>query len=608
MGYQYDLRKTKTMLENIREQSDQLKIRLKQQELISEISRGFISSGDSETLVKEAIARLGLYHNVSMVFIFAMDFQNKDTYLAYHWYAEDTPRRRLLTNLFEQVKNIFPENLPDCATLPIIACDNTTANTELIFQALYAVNVLAVISAPLYVEGRLWGIISVEQESTPRKWTSIEKSFVSMLASTVSGVIMRDLYNAKIRDALNKANAASKAKSEFLSNMSHEMRTPLNAITGMTAIGRNAKNMERKDYALDKIGDASTHLLGVINDVLDMSKIEANMLELSPVEFNFEKMLQKIATVINFRIDEKKQKLTLKIDEEIPQTLIADDQRLAQVVTNLLSNAVKFTPEEGSIALDTRLIGEENGFCTIKVLVSDNGIGISEEQQNRLFNPFQQAESSTTRKYGGTGLGLAISKSIVEMMGGCIWVQSEPGKGSVFSFTIQAKRGMEEHISADIRREGEKQENIDGIFAGYRILLAEDMEINREIVITLLEPTQLEIDCAENGTQAVRMFGEAPDKYSFIFMDVQMPNMDGYEATRHIRVIEAERGANTGLTEEETQSKTRTFRGKIPIIAMTANVFKEDIEKCLDAGMDGHIGKPIDFEEVMEKLRVFLLK
>jgi CheY-like chemotaxis protein len=449
----------------------------------------------------------------------------------------------------------------------------------------------------------------VEQESAPRKWTSIEKSFVSMLASTVSGVIMRDLYNAKIRDALQKANAASKAKSEFLSNMSHEMRTPLNAITGMTAIGRNAKNIERKDYALDKIGDASTHLLGVINDVLDMSKIEANMLELSPVEFNFEKVLQKAATVINFRIDEKKQKLTLKIGKEIPQTLIADDQRLAQVVTNLLSNAVKFTPEEGSIALDARLMGEENGLCTIQVLVSDTGIGISEEQQKRLFNPFQQAESSTTRKFGGTGLGLAISKSIVEMMGGRIFVRSEPGKGSVFSFTIQAKRGMEERISEEMRGEGEKQINIDGIFTGYRILLAEDMEINREIVMTLLEPTQLEIDCAENGVQAVSKFSEAPDRYGLILMDIQMPEMDGYEATRLIRIMETElRNAGTYNSKSKTTSYNKNLHNHIPIIAMTANVFREDIEKCLNAGMDGHIGKPIDFEEVMEKLRVFLLK
>jgi PAS domain S-box-containing protein len=392
-----------------------------------------------------------------------------------------------------------------------------------------------------------------------------------------------------------EAKSASEAKSRFIANMSHEMRTPLNAITGMTAIGKNAKDMERKDYALDKIKDASTHLLGVINDVLDISKIEANMLELSPVEFNFEKMLQNTAAVINFRVDEKNQKLAIHIDNKIPKTLIADDQRLAQVITNLLSNAVKFTPEKGSIILEAHCIGEEKNIYTIQISVTDNGIGISDEQQKRLFMSFQQAESSTTRKYGGTGLGLAISKSIVELMGGKIWVISELEKGSVFSFTIMAKRGktieiVNEHTARDSRQAEETLTDINGLFAERCVLLVEDVEINREVVLSLLEPTKLEIDCAENGVEAVRMFSEAPDKYELIFMDVQMPEMDGYEATRRIRSLDVPNG------------KT------IPIVAMTANAFREDIDECLAAGMDDHIGKPIDFEKVMEKLSVYLRK
>jgi len=392
-----------------------------------------------------------------------------------------------------------------------------------------------------------------------------------------------------------EAKSASEAKSRFIANMSHEMRTPLNAITGMTAIGKNAKEVERKDYALDKIKDASAHLLGVINDVLDISKIEANMLELSPDEFNFEKMLQNTVAVINFRVDEKQQKLSVHIDDKIPKTLIADDQRLAQVITNLLSNAVKFTPEKGSITLDARCIGEEKDICTIQISVTDNGIGISSEQQKRLFMSFQQAESSTTRKYGGTGLGLAISKSIVELMGGKIWVVSELEKGSTFSFTIMAKKSktaetVNEHTTGDARQAEETGTNINGLFAGRRVLLVEDVEINREIVLSLLEPTQLEIDCAENGAEAVRMFSEDPNKYELIFMDVQMPEMDGYEATRRIRSLDTSKG------------KT------VPIVAMTANAFREDIEECLAAGMDDHIGKPIDFEKVIEKLRAYLVK
>ncbi|MDR2694099.1 MAG: transporter substrate-binding domain-containing protein [Chitinispirillales bacterium] len=397
-------------------------------------------------------------------------------------------------------------------------------------------------------------------------------------------------HNITQRKAMEEqALSASRAKSAFLSNMSHEMRTPLNAITGMTVIGRNAKDMERKDYALDKIGDASTHLLGVISDVLDMSKIEANMLKLSPIEFNFEKMLQRVIAVINFRVDEKRQKLAVRLDNAIPRTLVADDQRLSQVIANLLSNAVKFTPEEGDITLAASFIGEENGLCTIQVSVSDTGIGINEEQQRNLFTSFQQAESSTTRKYGGTGLGLAISKSIVEMMGGKIGIRSELGKGSVFTFTVHAKKGScakEEPDAGDVT--DKEEPDITGLFAGRRVLLVEDVEINREIVLALLEPTQLQIDCAENGVEAVRKFAAAPEAYGLIFMDVQMPEMDGYEATRRIRAMDIPKAK------------------AIPIIAMTANVFKEDIEKCEAAGMDGHIGKPLDIEEVMSKLRRYL--
>jgi signal transduction histidine kinase/DNA-binding response OmpR family regulator len=535
---------------------------------------------------------------------------------------------------------------------------------------------------------------------------------ISLLGIALAAVLMIILI--RVDKARNKSDIESRHKSAFLANMSHEIRTPMNAIIGMTVIGKTAADSERKDHCFAKIEDASNHLLGVINDILDMSKIEANKFELTPEEFNLEKTLKRIINVINFRIDEKRQKLSIHIDHSIPQSLVGDDQRIAQVITNLLGNAIKFTPEEGVINLVVRLAGETNGLCTLNISVSDTGIGISSEQQAKIFQSFEQAESSTTRKYGGTGLGLPISKSIVEMMGGTIKVQSEPGKGSTFSFTIQVQRGVNEIrglLSSDIKlsnirilavdddpdiltyfheiahgfgvfcdtvpsgeealklinqkggyhiyfidwkmpvmdgiqlscaikklkfensivimtsaaewsevvqeakeagvdkflskplfpstiaevineclgvneRQTEKvQMNITGIFTGRRILLVEDVEINREIVIALLEPTQIGIDCAENGIEAVKMFSEAPHKYDLIFMDVQMPEMDGYEATRCIRAMDVPR------------SKT------IPIIAMTANVFREDVERCLKAGMNDHVGKPLHFEEVLEKLR-----
>ena len=521
----------------------------------------------------------------------------------------------------------------------------------------------------------------------------------------------------KLRDeqliaAMEETRIASEAKSAFLANMSHEIRTPMNAIIGMTSIAANTDRVERKNYAIEKIKDAADHLLGVINDILDVSKIEAGKLELSPDEFVFESMLKRVVTVNNLRVIEKKQKLMVYIDNDIPNRLLGDEQRLTQVVTNLLSNAVKFTPEGGSISISASLISEEEGVCTLQIGVADSGIGISPEQQARLFQSFQQAESSTTRKFGGTGLGLVISKNIVEMMEGKMWIESELGNGATFAFTVSLKRLADKEYSVpDLKslrflavdddlvildyfikiaerygavcdtaenaydaislrekngpysiyfvdyqmpgmngmeltrrikeKDGEKAHVImisgmewntiedeakntgvdkfllkpifpsnivDSVneylgvgqikneiakatidrFEGCTVMLVEDVDINREIVLTLLEDTLLTIDCAENGRIAVEKFTKNPEKYDAIFMDIQMPEMDGYEATTTIRSLDLPNAKD------------------VPIIAMTANAFREDIEKCLSIGMNSHVGKPINFEEVLEMLRKYL--
>jgi len=399
-----------------------------------------------------------------------------------------------------------------------------------------------------------------------------------LLATALVTVLIR------IDKAKEKAGEESKQKSAFLANMSHEIRTPMNAIIGMTYIGKTADDIPRKDYCFEKIESASQHLLGIINDILDMSKIEANMFELSREVFHFDKMLQQVINIISFRADEKKQIVTMNVDEAIPRALIGDDQRLAQIITNLLGNAVKFTPQNGSIELNSRLVDEEDGVYTIRITVKDSGIGISHEQQKQLFRAFQQADSRISRRFGGTGLGLAISKNIIEMMGGKIELESEPGKGSSFSFTFKAESGsMEEEQST-------KEEKIDysGIFNGYKILVAEDVEINREIIEVLIEPTLLKADYAVTGKEAVEMFEKKQDEYDLILMDVQMPDMDGYEATKIIREYNG------------------TYAKTVPIVAMTANVFREDIEKCIAVGMNAHIGKPLDVGEFLEMLRKYL--
>ncbi|MDR2182535.1 MAG: response regulator [Treponema sp.] len=393
-------------------------------------------------------------------------------------------------------------------------------------------------------------------------------------------MILRDI--TALTRARVAAEAASVAKSNFLATMSHEMRTPMNAIIGMTNLAKAATDLERKDYCLDKIENASNHLLGVINDVLDMSKIEANKFELELDEFSFEKLIRQVITIISPRIGEKRQNFTCEIDPAIPASIIGDKQRIAQVITNLLSNAVKFTPDGGRIGLFLAVLNAEGESVLLEGKISDTGIGMSAEQQKGLFTLFQQADSGISRRFGGTGLGLSISKSILELMGGTISVSSKPGEGSVFVFTFNVKKGSGEITAAPAA----------GIlppdsFTGRRILLAEDVEINREIVLALLEPAGFTVDCAENGAEAVAAFNARPD-YDLVFMDVHMPEVDGYEATRKIRELDTPRA--------------RT----VPIVAMTANVFRQDIEKCLEAGMNAHIGKPLDFDEVLAVLRKYL--
>jgi signal transduction histidine kinase/ActR/RegA family two-component response regulator len=430
-------------------------------------------------------------------------------------------------------------------------------------------------------------------------YVDISTSFIGagVLISLVLKYQERETLRAtrEAEDGLQRAREASRAKSDFLSNMSHEIRTPMNAIIGMTTIGQRSAELEVKDRCLGQIHDASNHLLGIINDILDMSKIEANKLTLSEVAFDLRGTIDMVTSVINFRAAEVNQNIEVTIDERLPAMLVGDDQRLAQVITNLLSNAIKFSPEGSAIGLNTQLLDEADRFCTIQIDVSDHGIGISEEQMSRLFKSFEQAESGISRNYGGTGLGLAISKRIIEMMGGRVWVTSKLGEGSTFSFTVrlQVFQGDADEVrnaTADGRAPASSlskgvTENTD--FSTYHILLVEDVEVNRTIVEALLEPTGINIDEAKNGREALDLFAANPERYDLILMDVQMPEMDGYTATRGIRALDVPRAQ------------------AIPVIAMTANVFREDVEKALDAGMNAHIGKPIDLDELLKLMESF---
>ena len=526
--------------------------------------------------------------------------------------------------------------------------------------------------------------------------------------------------------AKKEAEAASQAKSEFLSRMSHEMRTPMNVILGMTALAQKAQTAERKEYCLGKITDSSRHLLGVINDILDMSKIEAKKLELCETEFAFEDMVQNAVSVSSFTIEEKQINLVVYIAKNIPRYILADKQRLAQVIVNLLSNSIKFTPDKGIIILHADAVSCTGERTVIRISVKDSGIGISKEQQKNLFTPFGQADGSISRKFGGTGLGLAISKSIIEVMDGKIYVESELQKGANFIFEIPVKNGTQnatqenttcgssgkskyseitvlavdrsldalasiqktlsdfgvKHcaVTTDgstalelLREKGEqpftlaivdsKLESMDGMalareidsqteqkttvvltvgtiatdiekmsggtktpvvlyrpvfpsmlqrtmdqclaqssldavsgqalyaetgfpdFSSLAILIAEDIDINREIIADLLEETGVNITFAHNGQEAIDSFAANPEKFSLILMDLQMPEVDGYTATRTIR--------SSGLPRA----------GEIPIIAMTANVFQDDIDRSIAAGMNAHLGKPVNIKELFATIK-----
>jgi PAS domain S-box-containing protein len=816
--------------------------RLEQQELMSAISRSFISTEDVSTLIDKAIRMTGEFMNVSRAVLARIEPETQKLRPAYTWEnrAHGAPRQLQLDMPFGPGEISYETFV--VKGYAYMACNDVEASPETA-RAMGPLETRACVFVPIQMFGAVRGILCVDDRRAKRTWEESDIQLLMLIATVIAGVISRSETEEQLirmssivdsspqfisyitpqgcfkyinQAALNlsrysreelmdrgisllfdkgtlqkiqqfhiprvlkggtseselpmirrdgavrlmsvsafvtadqsegfgviasditerrqlerdliaakeQAEQSSLAKSNFLSRMSHEMRTPMNAIIGMTAIARHSRDPEKTEYYLSKITEASTHLLGVINDILDMSKIEAGKFELSYSDFDFENMLQRVTNVMNFRIDEKKQNLTVHIGRDVPKNIIADEQRLAQVLTNLLANACKFTPEEGTISMGVTKTAQRDDVCTLRLEVADTGIGISPEQQGRLFSLFEQADGSIARKYGGTGLGLAISKSIVELMGGEIWVESLPGQGSTFIFEVTVRQGTtpEQRLLPGIERKnirllavddspevleyfrylaeslelnctvasggeealaiiqkagGEpgapdlltlvfadwrmpgmngveltrkikersggnivvimisaaewetieteaRAAGVDGfipkplfpsqivdcvnryvqhsgapeaektgdqyrnIFAGRTILLAEDMELNREIVITLLEETGLRFESAENGGQAVQLFAAAPEKYDAILMDIHMPEMDGFEATRRIRALPAEKAR------------------QVPIIAMTANVFREDIEKCLAAGMNDHLGKPIDLDEVLRKLKHYL--
>jgi signal transduction histidine kinase/CheY-like chemotaxis protein len=425
-----------------------------------------------------------------------------------------------------------------------------------------------------------------ELESTQHKLIQSEKSLKNVNLTLEDKVNTRTLelktINEQLILATDAADIASKAKSLFLANMSHEIRTPMNGVIGLTELLlRTDLTSKQKNY-LTKLKYSSNNLLHILNGILDLSKIEAGKFTIEHAEFNFHDMLDSVVNIAAIEAQNKQLDLIINIDEMFPSIVIGDAVRCSQIIANILNNALKFT-EKGSVTVD---IDRKNQEDFVQIKISDTGIGITEEQQNKLFSTFTQADNSTSRKYGGTGLGLVISRNLIKLMQGDISLLSEHGKGSCFKFNL--------HLPiADNQNNAVNREQVSGSdditsyisqkLLNKTVLLVEDIKINRLIAQHILEQAGLIVEFAVDGLEAVNM--AKLKTYDLIVMDIQMPVMDGYEATRIIR--------------------TYPNYKSVPIVAMTANAMSDDKELSLAAGMNSHLTKPIQFEQVILELESF---
>ncbi|WP_374324052.1 ATP-binding protein [Azonexus sp.] len=423
-------------------------------------------------------------------------------------------------------------------------------------------------------QGKIYALCGISTDISERKQAELVLArHKEMLEAEVR---QRTLDLSQARDA---AEAASHAKSTFLANMSHELRTPMNAIMGMTSVLLRRSHDPALNEQLGKIDQASRHLLHVINDILDLSKIEANRLEIAHLPFRLGSVLENVSSLIGQRAADKGLRLVSEAPPELARReFLGDALRLEQILLNFAGNAVKFT-EHGEVRLQLEQLAERDGSARLRFAVIDSGIGIAPEAQQRLFTAFEQADNSMTRKYGGTGLGLAISKRLIEMMGGQFGVDSTLGVGSTFWFSLDLATAAPGEAIAPQATEA-PEEKLRQRRQRTRILLAEDEPINREVSLALLEDVALTVDVAEDGAEALALAEQ--NAYALILMDIQMPKLNGLDATRAIRRLPQ--------------------HAQTPILAMTANAFDEDRQTCLAAGMNDHISKPIDPDRLFATL------
>ena len=546
---------------------------------LSNLIRSPLLSATREVAIAHLLAQSGDTMNVARASLWQLAGDQHSLSCRHLWQSGGVARQPAPSLSVADYPDYFAAILKD---EPIAADDalNHPATAALAASYLTPMGIGAILDIPVHVNEELWGVVCLEHEGAARKWGPEQITFAVGVAALVALVIEKNLRREAELDLLvakEAAETANIAKSAFLANMSHEIRTPLNAITGMAHLLHRSPLSEAQSDKVSKIASAGAHLLNVINDVLDLSKIEAGKLTLEDAPVVVPALLGNITALLEQKVRDKGLQLRCEC-EPLPDPLHGDPTRLQQALLNYASNALKFT-DAGHIILRVKLAEQTPDSATLRFEVEDTGIGLSSEAQARLFTAFEQADNSTTRQYGGTGLGLAITRKIAQQMGGSAGVSSQPGAGSTFWFTAILRRGPA-NTPAPLPLSDSAEQTLRRQHAGKRILLVEDEPINQEIACLLLETAGLTVDVANNGQEAVSK--AATGAYAAILMDMQMPLLDGLGATRLLRQSPDHR--------------------ETPILAMTANAFAENKEQCLAAGMNDFISKPVHPEVLYSTL------
>jgi signal transduction histidine kinase/DNA-binding NarL/FixJ family response regulator/HPt (histidine-containing phosphotransfer) domain-containing protein len=569
----------------------------------------FLSTTDWKAVIDEVLAVIGKAAKASRVYVFANHWGEDERLLfsqRYEWVSAGTDR---------QIENPNLKNLPwDGVGLDRWA--DLLKQREMVFWPIHEFSkaehdllepqgVKSLIVAPIWAS-TWWGFLGLDECAYVRAWTDAEQDSLRAVADMLGAAIAKQQTQEDLQSAKEASEAASRSKSQFLANMSHEIRTPMNGVLGMIDLILNTQLTDKQLHYARTARGSGEALLSLINDVLDLSKIESGKLELEEVVFNPHLIVKEVRELLVGRAQKQMLELTASVALNVPRNVCGDPGRLRQVLLNQVSNAVKFT-ERGEVAIQVFLLTEDKDIARLRFEVRDTGIGIPSEAQVAIFEPFIQADGTMTRKYGGTGLGLTISKQLVEMMGGEIGVVSAVGKGSTFWFTIAVKKVAQSNLSvplpplqrfdrpAEFRSTGNLEAGFQpdmqrsgGTDFLARVLVAEDNPVNQEVVSSMLEILGCEVEVVITGTEVLAAWRRRP--FDLIFMDCQMPEMDGYEATRAIRQEEA-----------ASVSGSRTI-----IIALTAHAMEGDRKRCMAAGMDDYLGKPFTLEQLQGVLERWL--